>query len=78
MIRLSVPSTSTACAICSGVDIPVERITVRPVSRSLVSSSSSVSEAEATLYAGTSNSSRKSIASVSQGEANQAMPFSLQ
>ena len=48
----SLPSTSTACRICFGVDMPVERMTVRPVARSRRSSSSSVSEAEATLWAG--------------------------
>ena len=49
---------------------------IRPVERSLRSSSSSVSETEATLCAGTSNCSRKSTASVSQGEANQPTPRS--
>lgn len=71
---LSLPSTSTACRICFGVDMPVERITVRPVARSARSSSSSVSEADATLCAGTSNFSRNATASVSHGDANQSMP----
>ncbi len=53
-------------------------MTVRPVARRDRSSSSSVREAEATLWAGTSNFSRKATASVSHGEANQAIPFSLQ
>jgi hypothetical protein len=56
------------------VDIPVDKMMVRPVARSRRSSSSSVSDAEATLCAGTSNCSRKSTDSTSQGEANQAMP----
>lgn len=71
---LSEPRTSTAWRICFGVDMPVERMTVRPVARRARSSSSSVREAEATLWAGTSNFSRKATASVSHGEANQSMP----
>ena len=61
-----------------GVDMPVERMTGRPVARRARSSSSSVREAEATLWAGTSNFSRKATASVSHGEANQSMPRFLQ
>ena len=53
-------------------------MTVRPVARRARSSSSSVREAEATLWAGTSNFSRKATASVSHGEANQSMPRFLQ
>lgn len=58
--------------------MPVERMTVLPVARRARSSSSSVREAEATLWAGTSNFSRKATASVSHGDANQWMLCFLQ
>ena len=45
-----VPSISTALSICSIVDMPVERMTGLPVSRSARSRSRSVTEAEATLW----------------------------
>jgi hypothetical protein len=68
------PSTSTACRICSIVDMPVDRTTVRCVSRTRRSRLSSVRQADAILCAGGSSSSSSSTLGSSHGEANQAMP----
>src|SRR4029453_6072522 len=60
-MMLSLPSTSTACRIWRIVDMPVERMIVRPVTRIRRSRSSSVKHADATLCAGTSNPSKKFV-----------------
>ena len=49
MSSLSEPSKSTAVSISSRVDMPVERITGRPVARSFFSRPKSVSAAEGTV-----------------------------
>ncbi len=70
----AVPSVATARSICSSVDMPVDRITGFPVAATASSSSRSVTDAEAILYATTPRSSRKCTEGTSQGEANQSSP----
>jgi hypothetical protein len=67
-----------ACSICSMVDMPEEAIIAVPTAAVCLSSASSVSDALATLNAGTSNSAMKSTADSSQQDANQSMSCSRQ
>ncbi len=68
------PSVSTARSISSIVDMPVERITGLPVRATASSSSRSVTDADAILWATTSSRSRNSTEGTSHGDANQSTP----
>src|SRR3989344_8411489 len=57
---------------------PVDMIMGRPFERTWRIRSSSVIDADAILYAGGSNCSRKSTEASSQGDAKQVIPFALQ
>ncbi len=60
------------------VDIPVERMTGRPVERTCFSRSWSVRAAEGILWQTGSKASMKSTDGLSQTEANQCIPRSRQ